>query len=121
MATQTLALTTAALAATTRVDDGSSSYQTMGIGAGNGSVVQYTQCRYLVLCNDTGGSITYTILAPNPTIYGSRSMALGDMSIAVADGNILVVPVSAAFNDGGSITIECSAAGKIMALRDFAL
>lgn len=117
MATQSLSLTTASKSGTTQIDETSAAYQTMTSGAGNGSVCPYNQCKFLLMLNDTAGSVTYTIKAPTPTKYSERAMVIGDMSIAVPVDDAIILPVTEAFNEDGSITIECSDTAKIMALK----
>lgn len=93
----------------------------MTSGSGNGSVVAVANADLLVLYNDTGSSVNYTVKAAQTAPYSGRSITVPDMTVTVAAAGFAVVPVSSVFNSGGNITVECSGTAKIACLSHYEL
>lgn len=115
MATQTLSLTTPTKGGISIGTSGS--FQTMTTGAGNGSVISADNVGFFIVRNDTVGSASVTMKIKQDSIYSQRSITVPDQTITVAASDIKIWPSSSAYSSAGTITIECDAAVKLMAVR----
>jgi len=93
----------------------STGFTTLTSDAGNGITCQVS-AGSLILKNDTGSSMTFTVLtATNPQLQ-ALGLATPPLSVVVAAGKTFIVPIAAILVVSGYITVECSAAGKVLIL-----
>lgn len=98
----------------------SAGFATLVSGTGNGVYTTYRKPMLLVLKNDTGGASTFTIYSGPVVQLTNAGLTVPNTSISVATGKTYLVPVFDVFRSStGTILIECSVAGKVLALRGF--
>jgi hypothetical protein len=95
----------------------SADFETMTSGAGNGHTFSYRADRIVILKNDSGASRDYTVKMPTPGVYSAAGYTLADATVTVATGKSYVWRPAEVYASGGTITIECNGAGKLLILE----
>ena len=82
-------------------------YSVLTSGSGNGRKFQFSQAGWMLLYNSSGGSITYTVLLPEPAQYQTLGVTFTDKTITVGAGQIHLVSLDSRYkHDDGFIYVE---------------
>lgn len=93
----------------------SGSFTALASGSGNGVKFNYNPNHVLVLLNDTGSSVTFTLKLRTISKLSSYSITPTNPQITVANTKIYLVKLGELLKDAaGQVTVECSGAGKAM-------
>lgn len=115
MATTVITATTLTKTGYNLTDSGD--YTTMTAGAGNGVEFTYDANDFVVLNNDTAGTVVYTFTVPNPTPFSDKGITVPDATVSVAASKIYIYPLSAIFKQSdGDVIVECDDTAKILVL-----
>jgi len=86
-------------------------YTVLTSGAGNGVKFEFSTAGWMVLRNSSGGSITYTIIMPEPTQYANLGVTFDDKIITVAANEIHLVSLDSRYKHAdGFVYVETNTA-----------
>ncbi len=88
-------------------------FSTLVSGSGNGIKFLADSRSFIVLKNDSGGSLTFTLKLRSFAALALYSITPTDPTIVIAAGKSYLLKISDELQDSsGYVTIECSGAGK---------
>ena len=92
-------------------------YETMATGDGNGVECPYRPGDLIVMYNTTASPATYTVKVAQPSTFSTYELTVPDLDVAVADGELMIVPVAAIFRQtDGNLYVDCDVAADIAVL-----
>lgn len=101
---------------------GSTDFETLVAGAGNGVEFEYAPGDLIFLKNTVASAANFDILVPTPSQYSDAGITIPDDSVQLADGSTTpqywVHKEFAIYRQsGGTVIIECDVAAEVLVLR----